>query len=174
MIWRSAIDEWRWKPGTRPSGPLLTVMWSNWSMGTSLMPHPAVPIRISLVRVDLSLSLHQLSVTSDRQACIQHIHFFLPSLTDVLWDMSKLYIMINNSSLPVVSNPHIISRTVPTEIHDVSGDAAAKKQHVPRVLGYPISIPFIIANEFCERFSYYGMMGESLFFLKVDHFKLFT
>lgn len=29
------------------------------------------------------------------------------------------------------------------------------------VLGYPISIFFIVVNEFCERFSYYGMRGEN-------------
>lgn len=28
------------------------------------------------------------------------------------------------------------------------------------VCGYPISIFFIVVNEFCERFSYYGMRGE--------------
>ena len=28
------------------------------------------------------------------------------------------------------------------------------------VHGYPISIFFIVINEFCERFSYYGMRGE--------------
>lgn len=26
--------------------------------------------------------------------------------------------------------------------------------------GYPISIFFIVVNEFCERFSYYGMRGK--------------
>lgn len=29
------------------------------------------------------------------------------------------------------------------------------------VCGYPISIFFIVVNEFCERFSYYGMRGEN-------------
>jgi solute carrier family 15 oligopeptide transporter 1 len=29
------------------------------------------------------------------------------------------------------------------------------------VCGYPLSIFFIVVNEFCERFSYYGMKGES-------------
>lgn len=29
------------------------------------------------------------------------------------------------------------------------------------VLGYPLSIFFIVVNEFCERFSYYGMRGEN-------------
>lgn len=28
--------------------------------------------------------------------------------------------------------------------------------------GYPISIFFIVVNEFCERFSYYGMRGKSV------------
>ncbi|XP_063674191.1 peptide transporter family 1-like isoform X2 [Bolinopsis microptera] len=32
-----------------------------------------------------------------------------------------------------------------------------KRERVKRVFGFPISIPFIISNEFCERFSYYGM-----------------
>lgn len=32
------------------------------------------------------------------------------------------------------------------------------------ILGYPLSIFFIVINEFCERFSYYGMRGESVRF----------
>ncbi|XP_073707284.1 solute carrier family 15 member 1b [Garra rufa] len=34
---------------------------------------------------------------------------------------------------------------------------ANKTKSRPSVLGYPISIFFIVVNEFCERFSYYGM-----------------
>uniref|UniRef100_A0A8C7K8Y5 Solute carrier family 15 member 1a n=1 Tax=Oncorhynchus kisutch TaxID=8019 RepID=A0A8C7K8Y5_ONCKI len=30
------------------------------------------------------------------------------------------------------------------------------------VCGYPLSIFFIVVNEFCERFSYYGMRGEPI------------
>ena len=54
----------------------------------------------------------------------------------------------------------------------MTGDNAAKKQQVPRVLGYPVSIPFIIANEFCERFSYYGMMGERNILLTIVYLNL--
>lgn len=32
------------------------------------------------------------------------------------------------------------------------------------VCGYPLSIFFIVVNEFCERFSYYGMRGENILF----------
>lgn len=31
------------------------------------------------------------------------------------------------------------------------------------VFGYPLSIFFIVVNEFCERFSYYGMRGENTY-----------
>lgn len=34
--------------------------------------------------------------------------------------------------------------------------------HQPGCFGYPLSIFFIVINEFCERFSYYGMRGNFL------------
>ncbi|KAL5262489.1 hypothetical protein ACHWQZ_G008026 [Mnemiopsis leidyi] len=40
---------------------------------------------------------------------------------------------------------------------DIDDAILLKKQSVKRIFGYPITIPFIISNEFCERFSYYGM-----------------
>jgi hypothetical protein len=39
-------------------------------------------------------------------------------------------------------------------------------------LPYPKSVFFIISNEFCERFSYYGMRSESTTFYKVYFFKI--
>lgn len=33
------------------------------------------------------------------------------------------------------------------------------------VCGYPLSIFFIVVNEFCERFSYYGMRGENISYI---------
>uniref|UniRef100_A0A671XK18 Solute carrier family 15 member 1 n=1 Tax=Sparus aurata TaxID=8175 RepID=A0A671XK18_SPAAU len=36
----------------------------------------------------------------------------------------------------------------------------------PKVLGYPISIFFIVVNEFCERFSYYGMRAVLVLYFK--------
>lgn len=35
---------------------------------------------------------------------------------------------------------------------------------------FPKSIPFIIGNEFCERFSYYGMRGRFFFCFKAYDF----
>ena len=34
-------------------------------------------------------------------------------------------------------------------------------------LPYPKSILFIVGNEFCERFSYYGMKGKNRFYQKI-------
>lgn len=39
---------------------------------------------------------------------------------------------------------------------DQNGDI---EQHEEK-LKYPRSIPFIVSNEFCERFNYYGMRSE--------------
>ncbi|XP_067890352.1 solute carrier family 15 member 1-like isoform X2 [Heterodontus francisci] len=36
----------------------------------------------------------------------------------------------------------------------------------PSCLGYPVSIFFIVVNEFCERFSYYGMRAVLVFYLR--------
>lgn len=42
------------------------------------------------------------------------------------------------------------------------------------VCGYPLSIFFIVVNEFCERFSYYGMRGEKTASQSVDHVTIFV
>jgi len=36
--------------------------------------------------------------------------------------------------------------------------------HAQKLCGtnYPVSIAFIVVNEFCERFSYYGMKGNKI------------
>lgn len=34
--------------------------------------------------------------------------------------------------------------------------------YAQEVCGYPLSIFFIVVNEFCERFSYYGMRGKNM------------
>lgn len=47
--------------------------------------------------------------------------------------------------------------TISVPKDDIDDKILLKKQSVKRVFGYPITIPFIISNEFCERFSYYGM-----------------
>ena len=52
-------------------------------------------------------------------------------------------------------------------------DAEVKKHSVKRVFGYPISIPFIISNEFCERFSYYGMRTILMIYM-TDKLKMGT
>uniref|UniRef100_A0A8C8A2B2 Solute carrier family 15 member 1 n=1 Tax=Oryzias sinensis TaxID=183150 RepID=A0A8C8A2B2_9TELE len=40
------------------------------------------------------------------------------------------------------------------------------KKKSPKVCGYPISIFFIVINEFCERFSYYGMRAVLVLYFK--------
>ncbi|KAJ6660907.1 hypothetical protein lerEdw1_017064 [Lerista edwardsae] len=39
-------------------------------------------------------------------------------------------------------------------------------KHVPGCFGYPLSIFFIVINEFCERFSYYGMRAVLVLYFK--------
>ncbi|XP_059416683.1 solute carrier family 15 member 1-like [Carassius carassius] len=41
-----------------------------------------------------------------------------------------------------------------------------KTKNRPSCLGYPISIFFIVVNEFCERFSYYGMKAVLVLYFK--------
>ncbi|XP_034533544.1 solute carrier family 15 member 1b isoform X2 [Notolabrus celidotus] len=41
-----------------------------------------------------------------------------------------------------------------------------KKQKSATIFGYPISIFFIVVNEFCERFSYYGMRAVLVLYFK--------
>ncbi|XP_030066123.1 solute carrier family 15 member 2 [Microcaecilia unicolor] len=51
-------------------------------------------------------------------------------------------------------------------------DALHASKEMPKLCGshYPISIPFIVVNEFCERFSYYGMKAVlTLYFLYYLH-----
>ncbi|XP_062904477.1 solute carrier family 15 member 1-like isoform X1 [Mobula hypostoma] len=45
---------------------------------------------------------------------------------------------------------------------------APKKQRssTPNIFGYPISICFIVVNEFCERFSYYGMRAVLVLYFR--------
>uniref|UniRef100_A0A3Q3STI7 Solute carrier family 15 member 1 n=1 Tax=Mastacembelus armatus TaxID=205130 RepID=A0A3Q3STI7_9TELE len=46
------------------------------------------------------------------------------------------------------------------------GDLKNPKQKCATVCGYPISIFFIVVNEFCERFSYYGMRAVLVLYFK--------
>ncbi|KAL1273166.1 hypothetical protein QQF64_029028 [Cirrhinus molitorella] len=41
-----------------------------------------------------------------------------------------------------------------------------KTKSRPTILGYPVSIFFIVVNEFCERFSYYGMKAVLVLYFK--------
>uniref|UniRef100_A0A673IS01 Solute carrier family 15 member 1b n=1 Tax=Sinocyclocheilus rhinocerous TaxID=307959 RepID=A0A673IS01_9TELE len=41
-----------------------------------------------------------------------------------------------------------------------------KTKNSPSCLGYPVSIFFIVVNEFCERFSYYGMKAVLVLYFK--------
>ncbi|XP_055492647.1 solute carrier family 15 member 1-like [Leucoraja erinacea] len=41
-----------------------------------------------------------------------------------------------------------------------------QKRSMPLIFGYPISIGFIIVNEFCERFSYYGMRAVLVIYFR--------
>ncbi|TNN42699.1 Solute carrier family 15 member 1 [Liparis tanakae] len=47
----------------------------------------------------------------------------------------------------------------------VEDEGKVSKKKSGTVCGFPVSIFFIVINEFCERFSYYGMRGELLFFI---------
>lgn len=49
------------------------------------------------------------------------------------------------------------SDTLSGELKDIEGEQVKVK--------YPRSIVFIISNEFCERFNYYGMRSEYVFLL---------
>nr|XP_023682684.1 solute carrier family 15 member 2-like isoform X1 [Paramormyrops kingsleyae]XP_023682685.1 solute carrier family 15 member 2-like isoform X1 [Paramormyrops kingsleyae]XP_023682686.1 solute carrier family 15 member 2-like isoform X1 [Paramormyrops kingsleyae]XP_023682688.1 solute carrier family 15 member 2-like isoform X1 [Paramormyrops kingsleyae] len=51
-------------------------------------------------------------------------------------------------------------------------DEKTKVKHSPKLCGtnYPVSIAFIVVNEFCERFSYYGMKALlTLYFMNYLH-----
>ncbi|XP_067264772.1 solute carrier family 15 member 2 [Chanodichthys erythropterus] len=51
---------------------------------------------------------------------------------------------------------------------DVDAENHGKEQRSPKLCGtnYPVSIAFIVVNEFCERFSYYGMKAVlTLYFI---------
>ncbi|XP_010153334.1 PREDICTED: solute carrier family 15 member 1-like [Eurypyga helias] len=45
-------------------------------------------------------------------------------------------------------------------------DSKGKSVSIPSCFGYPLSIFFIIINEFCERFSYYGMRAVLVLYFK--------
>lgn len=57
--------------------------------------------------------------------------------------------------------------TISAQTDDADTDNAIllQRQRVKRIFGYPITIPFIISNEFCERFSYYGMRTVLMIYL---------
>ncbi|XP_074839213.1 solute carrier family 15 member 1 [Carettochelys insculpta] len=46
-------------------------------------------------------------------------------------------------------------------------DNQKKRKYGPRCFGYPLSILFIVINEFCERFSYYGMRAVLVLYFKL-------
>ncbi|XP_026114841.1 solute carrier family 15 member 1-like [Carassius auratus] len=54
--------------------------------------------------------------------------------------------------------------------HFISADKEEQRtkkiKNSPSCLGYPISIFFIVVNEFCERFSYYGMKAVLVLYFK--------
>uniref|UniRef100_A0A8C2AKR2 Solute carrier family 15 member 2 n=1 Tax=Cyprinus carpio TaxID=7962 RepID=A0A8C2AKR2_CYPCA len=55
---------------------------------------------------------------------------------------------------------------------DVDAEDHGKGQRSPKLCGtnYPVSIAFIVVNEFCERFSYYGMKAVlTLYFIHYLH-----
>ncbi|XP_031435123.1 solute carrier family 15 member 1 [Clupea harengus] len=55
-----------------------------------------------------------------------------------------------------------------TEKGDKEDDASSQKSKPKKVecCGYPLSIFFIVVNEFCERFSYYGMRAVLVLYFK--------
>ncbi|KAJ8407141.1 hypothetical protein AAFF_G00288170 [Aldrovandia affinis] len=56
--------------------------------------------------------------------------------------------------------------------NDLGSKGEARAKHTPTLCGtnYPLSIAFIVVNEFCERFSYYGMKAVlTLYFLHYLH-----
>jgi dipeptide/tripeptide permease len=50
----------------------------------------------------------------------------------------------------------VINQITETATDSQNGDA----EHLVEKVKYPRAIPFIISNEFCERFNYYGMRSE--------------
>lgn len=57
------------------------------------------------------------------------------------------------------------------EVASTNNDAVKDVEGEPKKLKYPRSIPFIISNEFCERFNYYGMRTILVLYLtrKLDY-----
>uniref|UniRef100_A0A8B9RPD9 Solute carrier family 15 member 2 n=1 Tax=Astyanax mexicanus TaxID=7994 RepID=A0A8B9RPD9_ASTMX len=56
--------------------------------------------------------------------------------------------------------------------NDMEKSTSNKQQRSPKLCGtnYPVSIAFIVVNEFCERFSYYGMKAVlTLYFIRYLH-----
>ncbi|XP_015707017.1 solute carrier family 15 member 1 [Coturnix japonica] len=48
----------------------------------------------------------------------------------------------------------------------MAAKSKSKGRSVPSCFGYPLSIAFIVVNEFCERFSYYGMRAVLVLYFK--------
>lgn len=88
-----------------------------------------------------------------------------PKIDDDFIDYGKRGSLINtpefgNVNLDRRRSSALEAKGYPTGVpkdNEVDDTILKKKQSVKRIFGYPVSIPFIIANEFCERFSYYGM-----------------
>lgn len=55
-------------------------------------------------------------------------------------------------------NVYIVARV--RFIHDINHTIQCLFQQFLTCQGFPYSVFFIVGNEFCERFSYYGMRGE--------------
>ncbi|XP_043098648.1 solute carrier family 15 member 1b [Puntigrus tetrazona] len=51
-------------------------------------------------------------------------------------------------------------------MEDKEEQRTKKTKNRPSCLGYPVSIFFIVVNEFCERFSYYGMKAVLVLYFK--------
>ncbi|XP_036946325.1 solute carrier family 15 member 1-like [Acanthopagrus latus] len=62
-----------------------------------------------------------------------------------------------------------LQRRDPKSTHTAAMADKGEKKHKGKsvtILGYPISIFFIVVNEFCERFSYYGMRAVLVLYFK--------
>lgn len=75
----------------------------------------------------------------------------------ILWKINLYYSMKNNSK-NLMSK---FSSEVNTE--ELNPTSNVNSSH-PTTLPYPMRVFFIVGNEFCERFNYFGMKGENLIF----------
>uniref|UniRef100_A0A8C5S5E1 Uncharacterized protein n=1 Tax=Laticauda laticaudata TaxID=8630 RepID=A0A8C5S5E1_LATLA len=74
-------------------------------------------------------------------------------------------------------NVNDVKLVTPTQSYDLPDVKLFESHHCPYLISlgicgthYPLSIAFIVVNEFCERFSYYGMKAVlSLYFLYFLH-----